>query len=98
MDLDYFPSLTDVASSSVVKSHRQQIKVGPIPTTLSIDDHLLALRARIKPLRFLGEDLLKAAIWAQGALWPGTEPNKNIQDLAADLHWTEARVRDWRHS
>ena len=49
-------------------------------------------------LRVLGEDLLKASIQAQGALWPGTEPNKNIQDLAADLQGTETRVREWRHS
>ena len=78
LDSDYFPQSNDVVDGSVAKSRRQQIKTGLISSTWSIDDHLLALSARVNPLHVLGEDLLSAAIHAQAALWPGSEPNKSI--------------------
>ena len=98
MDADYFPSSAAQASSTVAKSHCKQIKTGPVSPDSSVDDHLLALRMRMKPLRVLGEYLVKAAIWARSVLWPDTELSANLPDLAADLQGTEARLRVWRHS
>ena len=31
-------------------------------------------------------------------LWPGSEPNKSIADLAIRLQASEAKLREWRHS
>ena len=95
---EHFPQSDPAATTSVKKSRRQQIKAGPIPTDWSIDDHLLALRSRISPLRVLGVDLLSAAIRAHSVLWPGSEPNKSIAELAACLQGSEANLREWRHS
>ena len=97
MDADYFPSSPAVASSTVAKSHRKQIKTGPVNTSWSVDDHVLALRARMKPLRVLGEDLVKAAIRALNIMWLDTELSASLPDLAVDLQGTEARLRAWRH-
>ena len=80
------------------KSRREQIKTGPISADWSIDDLLLSLHSRIGPLRVLGVDLLSAAIRTHSVLWPRSEPNKSIADLAVRLQDTEAKLREWRHS
>ena len=64
----------------------------------SVDDHLLALRTRIKPLRVLGVDLVNAAIRPRSVLWPDRELSPNMSDLAADLQGTEDRLHAWRQS
>ena len=64
----------------------------------SVDDHLLALRTRIKPLRVLGVNLVNAALRARRVLWPDTELSPHMKDLADDLQGTEDRLRAWRHS
>ena len=63
-----------------------------------VDDHLLALRTRIKPLRVLGVNLVNAALRARRVLWPDTELSPHMKDLADDLQGTEDRLRAWRHS
>ena len=95
---EHFPQSDPVATTSVKKSRRQQIKLGPISTEWSIDDHLLALRSRISPLRVLGVDLLSAAIRAHSVLWPDSEATKSVAELAACLLGSEAKLREWRHS
>ena len=64
----------------------------------SIDDHLIALRTRIKPLHVLGVDLVNAAIRARSILWPDADLSPHMSDLASDLRGTEDRLRAWRHS
>ena len=64
----------------------------------SVDDHLVALRTRIKPLRVLSVNLVNAAIRARSVLWPDAELNSHMLDLADDLQGTEDRLRAWRHS
>ena len=84
MDADFFPDSTAQASSTVAKSHRKQIKAGEaVQPNWSVDDHLLALRSRVKPLRVLGVDLVNVAIWARRVLWPDTELSPHMSDLAS---------------
>ena len=99
MDADYFPDSSAQASSTVAKSHHKQIKAGEVvQPNWSVDDHLLALRTRIKPLRVLGADLVNAAIRARSVLWPDKELSPRMPDLASDLQGTEDRIRAWLHS
>ena len=99
MDANFFPDSTAQASSAVAKAHRKQIKAGEaVQPNWSVDDHLIALRSRIKPLRVLGVDLVNAAIRARSVLWPDTERSPHMSDLASDLQGTEDRLRVWRHS
>ena len=58
-----------------------------------VDDHLLALRTRIKPLRVLGVNLVNAALRARRVLWPNSELSPHMKDLADDLEGTEDRLR-----
>ena len=64
----------------------------------SVDDHLLALRTRIKPLRVLGVNLVNAAIRARSVLWPDAELSPHMSDSTDNLQGTEGRLRAWRHS
>ena len=99
MDADFFPDSTAQASSAVAKAHRKQIKAGEaVQPNWSVDDHLTALRARLKLLRVLGVNLVNAAIRARSVLWPDTERSPHMSDLASDLQVTEDRLRAWRHS
>ena len=52
----------------------------------------------MKPMRVLGEDLVKVATRARSVQWPDTELSASLPELAADLQGTEARLRAWRHS
>ena len=86
MDADFFPDSTAQASSAVAKAHRKQIKAGgTVQPNWSIDDHLIALRTRVKPLHVLGVDLVNAAIRARGILWPNTELSPHMSELASNL-------------
>jgi hypothetical protein len=99
MDTDFFPDSTALASSSMTKSHRKQIQAGgTVRPSWGVDDHLLALRTRIKPLRVLGVNLVNAALRARRVLWPDTELSPHMKDLADDLQGTVDRLRAWRHS
>ena len=99
MDADFFPDSTTQASSVVAKAQRKQIKVGgTVQPNWGVDNHLIALRSRIKPLRVLGVDLVNAAIRARSVLWPDTELSPHMSDLASDLQGTEDRLHAWRHS
>ena len=99
MDADFFPDSTAQASSPVAKAHRKQIKAGgTVQPNWSIDDHLIALRTRIKPLHILGVDLVNAAIRARSTLWPDADLSPHMSDLASDLRGTEGQLRAWRHS
>ena len=82
----------------MTRSREKQLESGPISVNCSIDDHLLALSARISPMRTIGIDLLDAAIGAYAALWPSSEQCKSVAGLAACLQGTETRLREWRHS
>ena len=99
MDADFFPDSTAQASSAVAKAQHKKIKAGEaVQPNWSVDDHLTALRSRIKPLRVLGVDLVNAAIRARSVLWPDTDLSPHMSDLASDLQGTEDRLRVWRHS
>ena len=69
-----------------------------VSTDWSIDDHLLALRSRMEPLRLLARDLFSAAMNAHSALWPEQDPCASTRELAVTIKGSEERLREWRHS
>jgi len=63
-----------------------------------VQDHLVALNARIGPLRAIGTSLVDAAIQVHRTLWPKVQPPTSIDELATKLKGAEARLREWRSS
>ena len=63
-----------------------------------MEDYLAALKARLKPLKRLGIDMVDAAIHTFGALWPGVENPKSVKDLAEYLKTSSDRITEWRES
>ena len=63
-----------------------------------MDDHLVALKARMSPLKTIGVELLSAAIRVYNILWPQSEPLKTVAELAKCLMGSEERLDDWRSS
>ena len=63
-----------------------------------MDAHLVALKARLVPMRSIGMNLLTAAIRAYNVLWPGCEAPMVVDELATCLLASEARLDDWRSS
>lgn len=70
----------------------------PLDTVWSIDDHLVALAARVKPMKVIGVDVFKAALEMVKALWPDEKPPSSAADLADRLTDGPARLDDWRAS
>ena len=95
---EHFPHSETDANNIVAKSREQQIESGPISVDWSINDHLLALNARISPMRTIRVDLLTSAIRAYSVLWPSSGQCKSVAELAVCLQGTETRLREWRHS
>ena len=83
----------------MTKSRRKQLEDGEaISTEWSIDDHLLALRSRVNPLRTLGEDVFSGTTHAHKALWPNSEAPPSMTELGRMLKDSEGELRKWRKS
>ena len=63
-----------------------------------MDDHLVALKSRMSPLKTIGVELLSAAIRAYNVLWPGSEAPASVIELSKCLMACEERMDDWRSS
>ena len=64
----------------------------------TMDDLLLAVSVRLKPVKLLAVDLLNAAISAVASLWPGEETPESLGDMVSKLKETEDRLDEWRES
>ena len=71
---------------------------GPASDAWDIDDHLIALKARIVSLRTIGTGLLSTPVHAHGALWPGVSGTPSVTDLAAALQDAGSRLDAWKRS
>ena len=63
-----------------------------------MEDHLVALNARLAPLKIIGVDLLDVAIHAFRALWPDVPSPKKVPELVEWLMASDSRLDEWRGS
>ena len=80
------------------KFRERKIQDGPISSEWDMDDHMVALKARMSPLKAVGVGLLSAAIRVYRVLWPQCEPPALVDELTACLLTCEDRIDDWRSS
>ena len=59
---EHFPHSKAAADNNTNKFRRKRIQEGPISAEWDVDDHLVALKARMSPLRTIGVGLLTSAI------------------------------------
>ena len=63
-----------------------------------MDDHLVALKSCMSPLRAIGVDLLSSAIRAYNVFWPESQALASVDKLSKCLLACEGRMDDWRSS
>ena len=63
-----------------------------------MDDHLVALKSRMSPLRTIGVELLSAAIRAYNVFWPESQAPASVDELSKCLMACEEQMDDWRSS
>ena len=63
-----------------------------------MDDHLVALKSRMSPLRAVGIGLLSAAIRVYNIFWPESQPPASVDELSKCLLACEERMDDWQSS
>ena len=97
-DSEHFPHSKVAADNSTRKFRQKKIQEGPISAEWDMDDHLVALKSRMSPLRAIGVELLSSAIRAYSVLWPECEHPKSVDELAKCLLGSEERLDDWRSS
>ena len=83
---------------AINRARAKRAEAGPISGEWDVEDHLVALNARLAPLKSIGTELLDAGIHVYRKLWPGATPPDNVSDLAQELMKTERRLREWRSS
>ena len=71
----------------------------PVGTTeWDVEDYLESIRARLSPLKRVGDDLVKSATHVHKALWPEDPSPRNFKVLAERLSEGRNRLRAWRKS
>ena len=65
-----FPHSKAVANNSTRKFQERKIRDGPISAEWDMDDHMVALKSRMSPLRAVGIGLLSVAIRVYRVFWP----------------------------
>ena len=86
------------ADNSTRRFRARKIQYGPISAEWDMDDHLVALKSRMSPLRAIGVDLLSTAIRVYRTLWPESQPAASVDELTKCLMACEERMDDWRSS
>ena len=76
----------------------KKIRDGPISADWDMDDHLVALKARMSPLKTMGVELLSSAIRAYNVFWPESQAPASVEELSRCLMACEERMDDWRSS
>ena len=96
LSTEHFEHSKIAAANITAKARAKRAESGPLPEEWDIEDHLVALKARISPLKCIGTDLLTASIRVHGTLWPGRAPPKSVAELCRGLQGAEKRLREWR--
>ena len=93
-----FEHSKDKAIREVQAARAKRAETETLSDSWDIQDHLVALNARIRPLRAIGTKLVDATIEVHRALWPKVKTPTCIDELATKLKGAEARLREWRCS
>ena len=94
----HFEHSREAATLAITVAREKRAGKGPVSDSWDIDDHLIALKARIVPLRSIGTELLSTAVHAHGALWPGVTSNLSVTELATALQDAGKRLHAWKRS
>ena len=70
----------------------------PLESSWGIEDHLVALQARINPMKVIGVDVFQAAIEMVKALWPEDKLPLPPSEIAERLQDGPERLDEWRAS
>jgi hypothetical protein len=82
----------------VKKARDKRSQDGPILDELTIKDHLLAILARLRPMKTYGQDFRTAAMHVFCTLWPGEDTPNSVEELAQILMECKDRLCEWRES
>ena len=93
-----FEHSREAAAKAVAAFREKRAGKGPISDDWDIEDHLVALKARIVPLRSIGTDLLSAAVHVHGALWPSIRGTLSLPELSSALRGAGRRIHVWKLS
>ena len=70
----------------------------PLESSWGIEDHLVALQARINPMKVIGVDVFQAAIEMVKALWPEDKLPLSPSEIAERLQDGPERLDEWHVS
>ena len=87
-----FPHSTEVARARVAMIRGRKNLPLVQPEEFEIDDYLVSLMSRIKPLKIYGTDTLTACIRCFRALWPGEEAPSSMPALVDRVMRAEERL------
>ncbi|XP_024311054.1 uncharacterized protein LOC112268944 [Brachypodium distachyon] len=83
----FFPLSVKHAEATVTKARKKrdlEVAAGA-PFEWDLEDHLVSIACRVKPLKSFGIDMVDACLQLFKALWPGEEVPVEIPDLARRL-------------
>ncbi|KAM0890908.1 hypothetical protein ACQ4PT_026751 [Festuca glaucescens] len=93
---DAFPESQYLAVNAVLESRKDR-SANKEPYW-SMEDHMVAMAARVTDMKVLGIDLPLSAIKVFKAVWPGAAVPKSMQGLCKWLNATELHLSQWRES
>lgn len=93
-----FPQTDAFADNLVKKVRTSRALETRIDAEWELEDFLVALKARMGPIKRLGCDALNIAIRLCRILWPEDPAPANSRGLAKKMMDTEDRLIEWRRS
>ncbi|XP_024310545.1 uncharacterized protein LOC106866888 [Brachypodium distachyon] len=94
----FFPQSVETAQVAVIKARKRRDRARVVPFEYDLEDYLVSIASRVKPLKSFGVNMLNAGIRAFRALWPGEETPTGIPELAKRLLEVEDRLNEWQES
>jgi hypothetical protein len=89
-----FPESERIARKAVEARWTKRAESAPMPTEWSVQDHALAIQARVEPLKVIGVDVFEAAHEMVKALWPEDKLPLAPAELAKRLAVGPERLND----
>ena len=93
-----FPHSEHTAQRAVEKRWGKRAEAMPLESSWGIEDHLVALQARVKPMKVIGVDVFEAAVEMVKALWPEEQLPLSPSEIAQRLQDGPERLDEWRAS
>ena len=93
-----FPHSTEIARARVATIRGRKNLPLVQPEEFEIEDYLVSLTSRIKPLKIYGDDTYTACMRCFRALWPSEEAPSTMSALVERVMRAEERLCEWRES